>query len=826
VVSIDLGNPNREYGVVQRLEESPGGWSTVATLGGETGRAILFQNPAGRPSDGIYLDVLPPFDEAAHGKTLWVLVEIFSENPEKVELYFQELGKDSEAPRACAMDSHTTLPATVRANGSDRWGYLLFRCENVSLDNPLRGTADLLLSLPDERAVVNRVLVTRTGPELSLPDTGGLSMSFFPQNSGRIQGPSLSPLESPKPLGAATGKVVDPKSVGPVGGVQVEILDAVSKSLAYRAYTDSLGEYKFPIVEAGNYRLKVSFAGKDPGSVSGPYRVKEGLAENDLGTAQVSVYGHLFTSRFRSELDDTEQTYALYLPANYATSTNAKYPLVVALHDSGEGPAQCLTYMVEANRKSVADACILLGPGARGDSNYEGIGEADLLEAIRYVGEKYRIDPDRVHLTGYGMGGAGALKLAARRPDEFASVSALAAFTDLVALAGSNELVSFEKKMLEASSPRYFQANLRDLPVRLYQPKDVPLLVEQGRRFRDEMTRYSQPFLYREIPGQGEEIMKLVYGVPEFFSTVARDRRHQHPSSLSYESATLTPGGAYWIAMTSRERVDRPCRVDARLVDRHTVWVESANVTSLEVDLNQPSLDPYGEAKVWWNGNLAWTGIPRDKPLAQILGNLPSGRWYKTPGTTGPASAVFLEPYLYVIGDSIRWTRKEEAYRNWTQSQEWAGHDVPFRSAQEIRSEDLKTKNLILFGLPSENSLVQTLKDDLPIEVKGTAVSMMGNRYEGNDVGFATVFPNPLSEDRLILWVAGFTERGIENLSRTGFRWPDYLIVDEALGRTGQAADVLCAGFYDRAWRYSDADAYKRTSTEVSEANAKAAPVR
>jgi hypothetical protein len=103
---------------------------------------------------------------------------------------------------------------------------------------------------------------------------------------------------------------------------------------------------------------------------------------------------------------------------------------------------------------------------------------------------------------------------------------------------------------------------------------------------------------------------------------------------------------------------------------------------------------------------------------------------------------------------------------------------------------------------------------------------MMGNRYEGNDVGFATVFPNPLSEDRLILWVAGFTERGIENLSRTGFRWPDYLIVDDALGRTGKAEDVLSAGFYDRAWSYSDADAYKRTSTEVSEANAKAAPVR
>lgn len=104
------------------------------------------------------------------------------------------------------------------------------------------------------------------------------------------------------------------------------------------------------------------------------------------------------------------------------------------------------------------------------------------------------------------------------------------------------------------------------------------------------------------------------------------------------------------------------------------------------------------------------------------------------------------------------------------------------------------------------------------MKVEHESVTLMGNRFEGKDLGFATVFPNPLAEDRLILWVAGISEQGIENLSKTGFRWPDYLIVDDLLGSTGKSEDVLCAGFYDRAWRYSEDDCYKRNPANVSAA--------
>ena len=55
-----------------------------------------------------------------------------------------------------------------------------------------------------------------------------------------------------------------------------------------------------------------------------------------------------------------------------------------------------------------------------------GLAELDVLEAMDYVQAHFNIDPDRIHLYGYSMGGYGGFSVATRNADRFASFRPIA----------------------------------------------------------------------------------------------------------------------------------------------------------------------------------------------------------------------------------------------------------------------------------------------------------------------------------------------------------------------------------------------------------------
>ncbi len=114
--------------------------------------------------------------------------------------------------------------------------------------------------------------------------------------------------------------------------------------------------------------------------------------------------------------------YLLYLPAGYETSRQ-KWPLVLFLHGAGESGtdlAKVKTHgppkLVEAGREF---PFILVSPqcATRG-------WNSDTLNALLdTLIKKYRVDKDRVYLTGLSMGGYGTWALAAAHPEKFAAIA-------------------------------------------------------------------------------------------------------------------------------------------------------------------------------------------------------------------------------------------------------------------------------------------------------------------------------------------------------------------------------------------------------------------
>lgn len=117
--------------------------------------------------------------------------------------------------------------------------------------------------------------------------------------------------------------------------------------------------------------------------------------------------------------------YLLHLPEGYAAPENAgkQWPLLIFLHGAGERGADLERLKVhgppkaiEAGRKFPA---IVISPQCPTDSWWS---EEPVPELIDHAEKTYRVDADRIYLTGLSMGGYGTWAFASRAPDRFAAI--------------------------------------------------------------------------------------------------------------------------------------------------------------------------------------------------------------------------------------------------------------------------------------------------------------------------------------------------------------------------------------------------------------------
>jgi predicted peptidase len=117
--------------------------------------------------------------------------------------------------------------------------------------------------------------------------------------------------------------------------------------------------------------------------------------------------------------------YQVYVPSDYTSRTD--WPVILFLHGAGErgsdGIFQTTTGLGPAIRRNPSRyPAIVVFPQVPTDSAWAG-GAADAaMVALRQTMAEYRVDPDRVYLTGLSMGGRGTWYLAYRNPKLFAAV--------------------------------------------------------------------------------------------------------------------------------------------------------------------------------------------------------------------------------------------------------------------------------------------------------------------------------------------------------------------------------------------------------------------
>jgi predicted peptidase len=139
----------------------------------------------------------------------------------------------------------------------------------------------------------------------------------------------------------------------------------------------------------------------------------------------------------REALHKIDMEFLLFLPKDYEKSTKP-WPLILYLH-GGTPRGEDITQMIRWGLTQKVDTdpnfpFIVVSPQCHRGEIWTDV--AALAAILDEIGRNYRVDPDRVFVTGHSMGGRGALYAAYKMPERFAAVVSLAPVSPVTAWGG------------------------------------------------------------------------------------------------------------------------------------------------------------------------------------------------------------------------------------------------------------------------------------------------------------------------------------------------------------------------------------------------------
>ena len=194
--------------------------------------------------------------------------------------------------------------------------------------------------------------------------------------------------------------------------------------------------------------------------------------------------------------------YCIYVPGSY--SDDSEWPLIIFFHGSGErgmdGKKQCsvgLGPAIDAHPDWFP--CLILLPQ---ESRNE---ELPWSEALDQTLKDYRIDENRIYLTGLSVGGTYTWITGAEYPDRFAA---------LMPLCGEGK-------------PDLAQSYL-EIPVWIFHGTDDDVVpVEESRNMYKIISELGGDVRFTEFPETGHECWNKVYQNQEYINWLLNNNRYQ-----------------------------------------------------------------------------------------------------------------------------------------------------------------------------------------------------------------------------------------------------------------------------------------------------------
>ena len=253
-------------------------------------------------------------------------------------------------------------------------------------------------------------------------------------------------------------------------------------------------------------------------------------------------------------------SYGLFVPPAY--DPDVALPLVVCLHGAGFTGDSYL----ERWATRLGEWSILACPTTMAGTWWTRPSEELVLATIEAVRARYRIDPDRIYLTGMSNGGIGAWIIGMHHAPRFAAVAPMASGIDDV-------LFPFLENLRHTSLYVIHGARDQIMPVWL------------SRNVTNELARLGIAYTYREHewthPHAGGHFFPR-QELPSLVEWFRKQHRDPYPRSMTVvrDASHLTDFG--WVRIDATDRI---AMFSEQLIDQHGDLIKNHVYAKLAVDV-------------------------------------------------------------------------------------------------------------------------------------------------------------------------------------------------------------------------------------------------
>lgn len=550
------------------------------------------------------------------------------------------------------------------------------------------------------------------------------------------------------------------------------------------------------------------------------------------GNAPWTQQHGLVVRGYRSDIDGSVQPYGLVIPENYDFDSNEAQRLDIWYHGRGDTLSE-LKFIDQRETdvgKLITDKAIVLHPYGRYCNANKFAGETDTFEALAQVKQHYRIDPNRINVRGFSMGGAATWHMATHHAGLWSAAAPGAGFAESAiyadVMAKDPKPTWYELKLHSLYDATKYAANLHQCPTIAYSGSE-----DKQKQAADIMAEYLKPegidLLHVIGEGMGhkydEQSLSLIHQTVDEWSAKPKNR---YPKKIEFVTHTLKYNSMHWLSVDGLQEHWEEARVTAEIQSKHSISLQTRNVTALTLSFSgqQTVINTERPITVTIDGDSLTLPASPQSPSAKYSVILQNGSWAhftsdndttlsKSHGLQGPIDDAFTSKFIFVLpsGEEAspelsEWVKSEstDAHLQWWRQFRGKPHE---KYDKDLTQDDIETAHLILWGDPSSNLILKRIQKSLPLSWNKDSFSLDGTSYDTHNSVPVLIYPNPLNPEKYIVLNSGFTfsefSGGTNSLQIP--KLPDWAVIDLATPRHQRhPAGVTHAGFFDEQWEFTD----------------------
>jgi pimeloyl-ACP methyl ester carboxylesterase len=546
-----------------------------------------------------------------------------------------------------------------------------------------------------------------------------------------------------------------------------------------------------------------------------------------LGTGQSQ---QLIVGGYQSKIDGSFQPYSVVIPPGMTKGDVRPRRLDLWFHGRGETLSEVSFLHKQQNaagQYTPADTFVL-HPYGRYSNAFKFAGEIDVLEGLDYLQGRLPVDPTRISVRGFSMGGAGCWQFATHYADRFFAANPGAGFSE------TPEFLSFfQGENARQQDPPYQQTlwQLYDCPPWAINLAQCPTVaysgeVDRQKQAADVMEAALDDLGIDMIHVIGPETAHKIHPqakveIEQRMASLARSATAALPNHVHFATVSLRYHRMHWVDVRGLQAHWSPASVDAKIEADDRITVKTNGVTSLRlsfgagqwpgtargpihVDIDGTKLvGPNVSSDRSWEFTVSRTG--RSWQPAVAIDGL-----RKRPGLQGPIDDALMDSFVFVLPNT---QSGDPAVQAWIEAESqhamlhWRKHfrgDIRSIKETELTDEIAATANLIVFGDPRAGGLAGKIAKQLPITWDQDLIRLGDDQVDAAGHVAVLIYPNPLNPTRYVVLNSGFTFREYDylNNARQTPKLPDWALIDVREGATTRLpGKVEAAGFFDEQWR-------------------------